>query len=48
MMDFRQYAAYQVDRNSSNNHLFTDPITMQPRTIGDVQSRDWQDEIFRT
>ena len=26
MMDFRQYAAYQVDRNSSNNHLFTDPI----------------------
>lgn len=33
MMDFRQYAAYQVDRNSSNNHLFTDPITMQPRTI---------------
>ena len=25
MMDFRQYAAYQVDRNSSNNHLFTDP-----------------------
>lgn len=21
MMDFRQYAAYQVDRNSSNNHL---------------------------
>ena len=27
MMDFRQYAAYQVDRNSSNNHLFTDPIT---------------------
>ena len=32
MMDFRQYAAYQVDRNSSNNHLFTDPITMQPRT----------------
>lgn len=28
MMDFRQYAAYQVDRNSSNNHLFTDPITM--------------------
>ena len=31
MMDFRQYAAYQVDRNSSNNHLFTDPITMQPQ-----------------
>lgn len=30
MMDFRQYAAYQVDRNSSNNHLFTDPIHATP------------------
>lgn len=29
MMDFRQYAAYQVDRNSSNNHLFTDPLSPQ-------------------
>ena len=48
MMDFRQYAAYQVDRNPSNNHLFTDPVTQLPRQIGDVQSRDWQDEIFRT
>ena len=48
MMDFGQYAAYQVDRNPSNNQLFTDPVTLLPREIGDVQSRDWQDEVFRT
>lgn len=48
MMNFRQYAAYQVDRNPSNNQLFTDPVTLLPREIGNIQSRDWQDEIFRT
>lgn len=48
MMDFAQYAAYQVDRNPSNNQLFTDPVTLLPREIGNVQTRDWQDEIFRT
>lgn len=48
MMNFKQYAAYQVDRNPSNNNLFTDPVTLEPRTLGDIQTRDWQDEIFRT
>ena len=47
MMDFQQYAAYQAERNPSNS-LFYDSKTQSARAIGDVQSRDWQDEIFRT
>lgn len=48
MMDFRQYAAYQADRNPTNNTLFTDPVTLEARQLGDIRTRDWQDEIFRT
>lgn len=46
MMDFDQYAAYQADRNKSNQ-LFYDNSTKQARNIAGMTTRDWQDEIFR-
>lgn len=47
MMDFQQYAAYQAKVNTSNA-LFYDKANGTARTLGNVQSWDWQDEIFRT
>ena len=47
MMDFQQYAAYQAKVNTSNA-LFYDKANGVARSLGNVQSWDWQDEIFRT
>ena len=47
MMDFQQYAAYQASVNTSNA-LFYDKANGVARSLGNVQSWDWQDEIFRT
>ena len=46
MMDFQEYAAYQAEKNPSNA-LFFDKANSLPRVIGNVQTRNWQDEIFR-
>lgn len=47
MMDFQQYAAYQASVNTSNE-LFYDKANSAVRSIGNVESKDWQDAIFRT
>lgn len=46
MMDFEQYAAYQAERNKSNE-LFYDNATKTARNIVGMPTRNWQDEIFR-
>ena len=47
MMDFNQYADYQASVNTSNE-LFYDKGNSVRRSIGDVESKNWQDAIFRT
>ena len=48
MMDFYQYADYQALNNESN-WLFFDTATGQARRYDTgVQTRNWQDEIYRT
>ncbi|MGM9753802.1 MAG: SusC/RagA family TonB-linked outer membrane protein [Candidatus Cryptobacteroides sp.] len=47
MMDFAQYASYQAAINTSNE-LFYDKANGQARQISGVQTKDWQDGIFRT
>ena len=48
MMDFYQYAEYQGATNNSN-WLFYDTATSTPRRYDQgVQTRNWQDEIYRT
>ncbi|MGM9747361.1 MAG: SusC/RagA family TonB-linked outer membrane protein [Candidatus Cryptobacteroides sp.] len=47
MMDFDLYAAYQANVNPSNE-LFYDKANSMPRNVSGVQTKNWQDEIFRT
>ena len=47
MMDFAQYADYQASINTSNE-LFYDKANAVKRSLGDIESKDWQDAIFRT
>lgn len=47
MMDFDSYAAYQAAVNQSNE-LFYDKANNAVRNVSGVESKDWQNEIFRT
>ncbi len=47
MMDFAQYADYQASVNTSNE-LFYDKANGVKRALTRIESKDWQDEIFRT
>ena len=49
MMDFRQYAAYQVDRNSSNNHLSPcNPAQSETYSRGTGRMKSFVPDLFKT